>query len=68
VMIPEILDGFSRTVGLEMGRMAPIRQGIFGLLVVVFLLYEPHGLARSWRRLTHFGFLKLDALVRRQRH
>lgn len=66
VIVPEVLDGLASRFGLDAGQMAPIRQGIFGLLVVVFLLYEPFGLARSWRRLTRFAFLKMDGLVRKR--
>ncbi len=64
VMTPEILDGLALRLGLETGQMAPVRQGIFGLLIVVFLLYEPHGMARSWRKLTNFVFGKLDIILR----
>lgn len=64
VLIPEILDGLALHLGLETGQMAPVRQGIFGLLVVAFLLYEPHGMARSWKRLMNFVYLNLDRIFR----
>lgn len=31
--------------------LAPIREIVFGLLIVLFLIYEPHGLAEIWKRL-----------------
>ncbi len=60
VLTPELLDGLALQLGMETGQMAPVRQGIFGLLIVIFLLYEPHGMARSWRRLTTYLFLKIS--------
>lgn len=67
VLVPEALDSFARAMDWEPGRMASIRQGVFGLLVVTFLLYEPRGMARSWRRFTTFAFLRADSALRRQR-
>ncbi len=60
VMIPETLDSLARGFGLEAGQMAPVRQGIFGLLIVLFLLYEPRGMAHIWRRFTGYISLKTN--------
>ncbi len=54
VLIPEVLDILGRRLFDDMGIMAPLRMFIFGLLVVVFLIYEPRGLARTWRRLVRY--------------
>ncbi len=51
VLVPELLDTVMLAIAHETGEMAPFRLGVFGLIVVVFLLYEPQGLARTWGRL-----------------
>ncbi|MBU2455500.1 MAG: branched-chain amino acid ABC transporter permease, partial [Proteobacteria bacterium] len=33
-----------------MSGLFPLQQVIFGLLIVIFLVFEPHGLAEIWRR------------------
>ena len=48
VLVPETLDALVLAVSHNTAEMSPIRLGIFGLIVVVFLLYEPQGLARAW--------------------
>lgn len=50
VLVPEILDTTILIFSHNTGEMAPIRLGVFGLIVVVFLLFEPQGLARAWNR------------------
>lgn len=50
VLVPELLDTFVMAVSHDTSEMAPIRLGVFGLIVVVFLLFEPQGLARTWSR------------------
>jgi len=30
--------------------LSPVRTILFGLLIVLFLIFEPHGLAEIWRR------------------
>ena len=37
--------------------LSPMREVIFGLLIVLFLIFEPHGLAEMWRRLRRFFHL-----------
>ena len=54
VVIPEILDLAGQRFFDDMAVMAPLRMFIFGLLVVIFLIYEPKGLARTWRRLIRY--------------
>lgn len=31
-----------------------LREGIFGIVIIVFLIYEPHGLARIWRNIKDY--------------
>ncbi|MCC5907143.1 MAG: branched-chain amino acid ABC transporter permease [Balneolaceae bacterium] len=53
VLVPEFLDMAGNRLLDDVSVIAPLRLGIFGLLVVLFLLYEPRGLARSWRKTVH---------------
>ncbi|MFH1242242.1 MAG: branched-chain amino acid ABC transporter permease [Pseudomonadota bacterium] len=59
VILPELLDTIVLMITSEAGEMAPIRMGVSGLIVVVFLIYEPHGLARTWRRLVDWGLARM---------
>lgn len=54
VLVPEILDALVLAISHNTAEMAPIRLGVFGLIVVVFLLFEPQGLARAWSRALHW--------------
>ena len=59
-MVPEILKlgvsllprGAELTVFLS-----PVRTMLFGLLIIGFLVFEPHGLAEVWRRIRRFFHL-----------
>jgi len=31
--------------------LSPVRTIVFGLMIVLFLIFEPHGLAEVWRRI-----------------
>ena len=37
--------------------LSPVRTIIFGLLIIGFLVFEPHGLAEMWRRVRRFFHL-----------
>lgn len=37
--------------------LSPVRMVVFGLLIVGFLVFEPHGLAEVWRRIRRFFHL-----------
>ena len=57
-LVPEILKN---TLGLmvdafpeAMGYLFPLQEVVFGLLIVVFLVFEPHGMAEMWRRLKDY--------------
>lgn len=54
VLVPELLDMAGNRLFSDLSVIAPIRLGVFGLLVVIFLIYEPHGLAKSWRKIIHY--------------
>jgi len=59
-MVPELLKlvvdllpgGNQLTVFLS-----PVRTVVFGLLIVGFLVFEPHGLAEVWRRIRRYFHL-----------
>ncbi len=59
VLTPELLDMAGNRYLDDVSVIAPMRLGIFGLLVVIFLLYEPRGMARSWRKLMRY----LDSIL-----
>jgi branched-chain amino acid transport system permease protein len=37
--------------------LSPVRTIVFGLLIIGFLIFEPHGLAEIWRRIRRFFHL-----------
>ncbi len=60
-LIPELLRYGVDFLSLFMDNAAvvlsPLRTVVFGLLIVGFLLFEPHGLAEIWRRVRRFFHL-----------
>jgi branched-chain amino acid transport system permease protein len=55
-ILPEVLReslvGATAAFGVDLSTvLVPFRETLFGLLMVFFLVFEPHGLARLWRRL-----------------
>ena len=57
VLVPEILK-FGTDVIKDIPAFqhifAPLREVVFGALIVFFLIFEPHGLAEIWRRVKNF--------------
>ncbi|MCB1469568.1 MAG: branched-chain amino acid ABC transporter permease, partial [Rhizobiaceae bacterium] len=56
-LLPEVLRELSllagATLGYDLGPiLTPLREAIFGVLIVGFLLLEPRGLAQLWRRVS----------------
>ena len=51
--------GWAQALGVQDASvfLASIRQVVFGLLIVGFLIFEPHGLAEIWRRVRRFFHL-----------
>jgi len=60
-LVPEILrygiDFLELFVGDASAMLSPIRTVVFGLLIVGFLVFEPHGLAEIWGRIRRFFHL-----------
>jgi len=51
--VPEVLANLSTSVGKVINaditsHLSSLNNAIFGLLIIIFLIYEPHGLARIW--------------------
>ena len=50
-MLPILLDNLTVALGIEVDTAAARRTStfmIFGVLIVFFLIVEPHGIARLW--------------------
>ncbi len=60
VLVPEILkfgtDAIKHIPAFQ-HIFAPLREVVFGALIVFFLIFEPQGLAEIWRRVKNFFFL-----------
>lgn len=59
-MVPEVLRilvGWLPIEGDTLRYVSPVRTIVFGLLIVGFLIFEPHGLAEVWRRIRRFFHL-----------
>lgn len=57
-LVPEILKMFTEIVVPIMPNaqvlLSPVKGIVFGMLIVCFLLFEPHGLCEIWRRIQRF--------------
>lgn len=57
-LVPEILRGavslFSGVSPNAMALLSPVREIVFGALIVGFLIFEPLGLVEMWRRVRRF--------------
>jgi branched-chain amino acid transport system permease protein len=60
-LVPEILKLIVAVVSPwfpnAVAILAPVRTIVFGLLIIGFLIFEPHGLAEIWRRIRRFFHL-----------
>jgi len=53
-LVPEVLKLIVGWLPLGENAMlvlSPVRTIVFGLMIVLFLIFEPHGLAEVWRRI-----------------
>jgi branched-chain amino acid transport system permease protein len=57
-LVPEVLNTLSEVVKLNAPGyeeiFVPMKEVIFGLLIVLFLIFEPRGLAEIWNRIKNF--------------
>jgi branched-chain amino acid transport system permease protein len=60
-LVPELLNVLSGILQEAFGGttqlVVPLKEVVFGLLIVVFLMFEPLGLAEIWRRIKSFFLL-----------
>lgn len=59
-LVPEVLKlvvGWLPLGDNAMLVLSPVRTMVFGLMIVLFLIFEPHGLAEVWRRVRRFFHL-----------
>ena len=59
-LVPEVLKlvvGWLPLGDNAMLVLSPVRTIVFGLMIVLFLIFEPHGLAEVWRRVRRFFHL-----------
>jgi branched-chain amino acid transport system permease protein len=61
VLVPEALRGVVSLVTVwapnAMTLLSPVREMVFGALIIGFLIFEPHGLVEMWRRVRRFFHL-----------
>jgi len=60
VLVPELLKfgtEFIKDIPAFQHIFAPLREVVFGALIVFFLIFEPRGLAEMWRRIKNFFLL-----------
>ena len=57
-LVPELLNTLSEVVKMNAPGyeeiFVPMKEVIFGLLIVLFLIFEPRGLAEIWNRIKNF--------------
>ena len=53
----KLMVGWLPNASEAMVFLAPVRTMVFGVLIVGFLIFEPHGLAEIWRRVRRFFHL-----------
>jgi branched-chain amino acid transport system permease protein len=59
LLIPEVMANISTAArgaaGFDLSKyLVTINNGIFGLLIIIFLIYEPHGLAKIWWKIKNY--------------
>ena len=61
VLVPEVLNVLSSALSQMIPTIGqlfiPMKDVIFGALIVLFLIFEPLGLAEIWRRIKAFFLL-----------
>jgi branched-chain amino acid transport system permease protein len=60
-LIPELLRSFVNIAQIwvpnAQALLSPIREIVFGALIIGFLIFEPHGMVEMWRRIRRFFHL-----------
>jgi branched-chain amino acid transport system permease protein len=57
-LVPELLNvltWYAKALAPSLGQLfIPMKEVVFGVLIVSFLIFEPHGLAEIWHRIKNF--------------
>lgn len=53
-MLKNLMSLLAESFPAAMTYLFPLQQVVFGLLIVAFLVFEPHGLAEIWRRIKDY--------------
>jgi branched-chain amino acid transport system permease protein len=53
-LITSLFDAFHASAQVQSQYLPPVQSGIFGVLMVCFLIFEPQGLAGIWARVRHY--------------
>jgi branched-chain amino acid transport system permease protein len=57
-LLPEVLRVLTGALGESFPKLvdlfAPLKQGVFGLAIVLFLLFEPDGMAARWHHIRNY--------------
>jgi branched-chain amino acid transport system permease protein len=57
-LVPEVLRAVMGLAGQDAAALlSPVREMVFGALIMLFLVFEPHGLVEIWRRIRRFFHL-----------
>ncbi|MFW6145492.1 MAG: branched-chain amino acid ABC transporter permease, partial [bacterium] len=54
ILIPEVLSAIASLVHLDVGVLSSLQQIVFGMLIILFLIVEPDGLAELWSRIKKY--------------
>jgi len=57
-LLPAVLSNISRSVDdffpAIIGILPFVQRGLFGLVIILFLIFEPEGLAKIWRNIKDY--------------
>ena len=54
VLLNEVIGSVGDTISALVSRLPAIENAVFGLVIILFLLLEPRGLARIWQRMKDY--------------
>ncbi len=54
IVLRELADAFGRSFGGLTHVMLSMQEAVFGLLIILFLIFEPDGLAKMWRNVKNY--------------
>ena len=54
IVLPEAVVMFKSVMPPAMAELTGLKYGLFGLMIVLFMLYEPLGIYGRWRKIKHY--------------